>query len=170
MSSKSGNVTQIQNSVVRKSHCELCLVIGFFKCLMVFLRALVPLRSFGNNETKPLRKKMVLGKPRCIPQGAFISIRNSLKCARRSMPSGSRELPRAGKPGSLSGEKSKMEETKPAHAESSLLLVLRNRPEGAQTWGEVRMLRREPELHRGGSHRPGEREEDYLLICVTSGK
>lgn len=49
----------------------------------------------------------------------------------------------------LIGEKSKMEETKPAHAKSSLSLALRNRPEGAQTGEEMRVLR-EPELLIGG--------------------
>lgn len=42
-----------------------------------------------------------------------------------------------------------MEETKPAHAKSSLLLALRNRPEGAQTREEMRVSR-EPELLTGG--------------------
>lgn len=48
-----------------------------------------------------------------------------------------------------------MEETKPAHVKSSLSLALRNRPVGAQTGDEMRMLGREPELPAGGHHSPG---------------
>lgn len=43
---------------------------------------------------------------------------------------------------------------------SSLSLALRNRPVGAQTGEEMRVLG-EPELLTGGGHRLGDREEDH---------
>lgn len=53
-----------------------------------------------------------------------------------------------------------MEETKPAHVKSSLSLALRNRPVGAQTGDEMRMLGGEPELPAGGNHSPGGRGKE----------
>lgn len=99
---------------------------------MLFLKAPAPLRGFGKNEIKPLMEKVAPGK--CCPtaQDVLIFTGSRLRCARWSVPGGSRELHIAVNQGCYQ-EKSKMEEANPVPWESSLSLAVRSRPVGAQT-------------------------------------
>lgn len=78
---------------------------------------------------------------------------------------GNRELPRAGGTRTFIQGGIKDGGNLTSICEEQSLAALRNRPVGAQTSDEMRILRREPELHTGRDHRLWEGQRDHPPSC-----
>lgn len=136
----------------KSRHCIVRRSIGLTKCLVLFFKSSGSFKRFWwewdqtpNGEDGA--GEALLHTPVCVHLR-----RERSQVFQEVSPSWKQ---RAAQSRALIEEKSKMEETKPAHVKSSLSLALRNRPVGAPTWDEMRMLGGEPELPTGGNHSPG---------------
>lgn len=119
---------------------------------VILKKALAPLRGFDENEIKAPDREDGVGEA-LLHTPVCVHLHWKRPHVRQEVSSSWKQ--RAAQSRALIEEKSKMEETKPAHVKSSLSLALRNRPVGAQTRNEMRMLGGEPELPAGGNHSPG---------------